>query len=113
MLKNAINYVFNSGVVHIMKNIIPITDLQRKAGQIVDTLKDTGESVIITQRGRPAAVLIAADHYARMEEDLARLDELELVEMVAHARDAIEKGETISHAEVSSRMRKSPKRRAR
>lgn len=94
-----------------MKRIIPITDLQRKAGQIVESLSD--QPVIITQRGRPAAVLIAASDYEQIEEDLERLDELELVEMVANAREAINKAQTISHADVSSRIRKSLKRRAR
>ena len=105
------DYVAKCSFNHVMKRIIPITDLQRKAGQIVDSLSD--QPVIITQRGRPAAVLIAASDYEQIEEDLERLDELELVEMVTHAREAINKAQTISHADVSSRIRKSLKRRAR
>lgn len=65
-----------------MKEIIPITDLQRQAGQIVSGLADSGEPVFITQHGRPAAVMISAAHYAQIEEDLQRLDELGLLELV-------------------------------
>jgi prevent-host-death family protein len=102
-----------------MKKIIPITDLQRQAGQIVGGVVTSDEPVIITQRGRPAAVLLSARRYSQLEEDLERLDELELVEAVTLARDAISKGQTTSHAQVKARLEKrhnvaSPrKRRAR
>jgi prevent-host-death family protein len=89
-----------------MKKIIPITDLQRQAGQIVGGVVSTDEPVIITQRGRPAAVLLSARRYSQLEEDLERLDELELVEAVARARDAISKGQTLSHAKVKARIEK-------
>ncbi|SRR5712692_3264664 len=100
-----------------MKKIIPITDLQRQAGQIVGGVVSSDEPVIITQRGRPAAVLISARHYSQLEEDLERLDELELVEAVARARDAISKGQTISHSQVKARIEKrhkaaSPRKRS-
>ena len=102
-----------------MKKIIPITDLQRQAGQIVGGVVASDEPVIITQRGRPAAVLLSARRYSQLEQDLERLDELELVEAVARAREAISKAQTISHAQVKARIEKrhnvaSPrKRRAR
>jgi prevent-host-death family protein len=102
-----------------MKKIIPITDLQRQAGQIVGSVLSSDEPVIITLRGRPAAVLLSARRYSQLEEDLERLDELELVEAVARARDAISTGQTISHRQVKARIEErhsvaSPrKRRAR
>jgi prevent-host-death family protein len=90
-----------------MKRIVPITDLQRQAGQIISELAHSEEPVIITQRGRTAAVIVSATRYAQLEEDLERLDELELNEMVENSRVALAAGETISHAEVKRRMAKS------
>jgi prevent-host-death family protein len=89
-----------------MKKIIPITDLQRHAGQIVGGVVTSDEPVIITQRGRPAAVLVSAKRYSQIEEDLERLDELEMVEAVSRAREAISRGETISHSQVKARLTK-------
>ncbi|MGH9764555.1 MAG: type II toxin-antitoxin system Phd/YefM family antitoxin [Blastocatellia bacterium] len=89
-----------------MRRIIPITDLQRKPGEIVSSLAESEEPIIITQRGRPSAVLLAVDRYEQMEEDMARLDQLELEEMVANARKAISAGETISHSEVKKKLAK-------
>jgi prevent-host-death family protein len=87
-----------------MKKIIPVTDLQRQAGQILSSLSDSDEPVIVTQRGRVAAVLISAGRYSQIEDDLQRLDDLELAEMVKRAREAREAGETISHENVKKRI---------
>ncbi len=87
-----------------MKKIIPITDLQRQAGQIVSGFDDATEPVIITQRGRAAAVLMPVARYQQMEEDLARLDDLELREMLATAELQIAAGQTISHRKVKARI---------
>ena len=50
-----------------MKRIIPVTDLQRQAGQVLNSLSDSDEPVIVTQRGRASAVLISAERYTRIE----------------------------------------------
>lgn len=88
----------------IMKNIVPISDLQRQARQIISELKDSDEPVIITQRGRAAAVIISAEAYVSIEEDLKRLDKLELIHLVRERREAIKRGDTISHEEVKRRL---------
>ena len=87
-----------------MKKIIPITDLQRQAGQIVSGFEESAEPVIITHRGRAAAVLIPVAQYEQIEEDLARLDELELREMLTQAEARIAAGQTMPHKKVKERM---------
>jgi prevent-host-death family protein len=87
-----------------MKKIIPITDLQRQAGQVVGSLTDSDEPVVVTQRGRAAAVIVSIERYQQIEEDLERLDELELAEMVERGRVAKKAGEVLSHAEVKRRL---------
>lgn len=56
-----------------MDKIIPISDLQTKAKQYVEQVKKTNEPVIITQRGRAAAVLV---NYESYEGHMATLDEM-------------------------------------
>lgn len=105
-----------------MRKIIPITDLQRQAGQVVGSLTASAEPVVVTQRGRPAAVIVSVERYQQIEEDLERLDELELSEMVERGRAAKRAGEVLSHDEVKRRLgaedapvarRATTKRRAR
>ena len=56
-----------------MDKIIPISDLQSKAKKYVDQVRDTDQAVVITQRGRAAAVLVSFDSY---EGFLATRDEM-------------------------------------
>ena len=56
-----------------MEKIIPISDLQSKAKKYVDQVKETDQPVVITQRGRAAAVLVSFESY---EGFLATRDEM-------------------------------------
>lgn len=46
-----------------MEKIIPISLLQTSAKKYVDLVRDTDEPVVITQRGRPAAVLVSYEEF--------------------------------------------------
>lgn len=87
-----------------MKNIIPITDLQRQAGQIIGSLSESEEPIVVTHRGRVSAVLISAERYSEIEDDLKRLDELELLEMVEKSNQDIKNNNTLSQDEVKKRL---------
>lgn len=87
-----------------MKNIIPITDLQRQAGQIIGSLAEFDEPIVVTQRGRASAVLMTAERYAEIEFDLERLDELELLEIIELSKQDIAEGSVLSHEEVKKRL---------
>ncbi len=89
-----------------MKKIIPITDLQRQASQIVGGFGQSDEPVIITQRGRAAAVLLPVGKYAQIEEDLARLDELEMLALTQQGLDDFAHGRTLTSREAGSRLEK-------
>lgn len=87
-----------------MKKIIPITDLQWQAEQIVSGFDEAAEPVIITQRDHAVAVLIPVARYEQMEEDLARLNDLELRDMLVTSELQIAAGQTISHQKVKERI---------
>lgn len=56
-----------------MDKIIPISEFQVRAKKWVDQVRDTDQPVVITQRGKPAAVLVSCDEYEGMK---ATLDEM-------------------------------------
>ena len=87
-----------------MRKIIPITDLQRQAGQLVNEANESGEPFIVTQRGRAAAVLMSVRQYEQIETDLAHLDELELSQLTQNGLDDFAAGRTLSHADVKERL---------
>lgn len=46
-----------------MDKIIPISEFQTRAKKWVDQVRETDSPVIITQRGKPAAVLMSCDDF--------------------------------------------------
>jgi len=87
-----------------MKNIVPVSDLQKQAASILNEVRTSNEPVIITQRGRAAAVLVSAERYAKIEEDLALLDELELHREIELAKKEFAEGNSISLEEAKRRL---------
>lgn len=66
--------------------IVPITDLRQDATAIVDRATTTGEPIVITQRGRPAAVMVSMESYEHTQH------ELELLRLLARGEKEIEAG---------------------
>ena len=87
-----------------MKNIIPVSDLQRQAAQVLLDVNKSSEPIIITQRGRASAVLISAKRYEEIEKDLEAFDDLELEYLIAIGEKAIAEGDIITHEEVKRRI---------
>lgn len=52
-----------------MPNIVPISDLRQGAAALLNKVKGSREPVVVTQRGRAAAVLLSIDEYERRERD--------------------------------------------
>jgi len=50
-------------------NIIPVSDLRQDAAKILKQLKDSNEPLIITQRGRAAAVMQSVESFEQSEHD--------------------------------------------
>ena len=67
-------------------NIIPITDLRQDATTIVKRVATSNEPLIITQRGRAAAVMVSMEAYEHSQH------ELELLRLLARGEKEIEAG---------------------
>ena len=55
--------------------IVPISDLREDAANILDRMRKSHEPVVITQRGRAAAVMVSVEEYERSthEREILRL----------------------------------------
>jgi prevent-host-death family protein len=67
-------------------NIIPITDLRQDATAIVKRVAASREPLVITQRGRAAAVMVSMEAYEHSQV------ELELLRLLARGEKEIEAG---------------------
>ena len=50
-------------------NILPVSDLRQDAAKILKRLRENNKPIIITQRGRAAAVIIGVEAYEKSEHD--------------------------------------------
>ena len=77
-----------------MPNIVPISDLRQGAAALLKKVKDSREPIVVTQRGRAAAVLLSVEEYERREQDKEILKmlvqgEKEIAAGVGHNLDEI------------------------
>jgi len=49
--------------------IVPITDLRQDSSAVLKRVRSSREPIIITQRGRAAAVLLSVEEYERTENE--------------------------------------------
>ena len=88
----------------LSSRIKPISYLKAHAAEIVRTLGDRGEPLIITQNGEAKVVMQDIDSYEQMQETVA------LLKILALGNRQIEAGQVQPAADVIARLRK---RRAR
>ena len=77
-----------------------VTNLKRKATEILAGLADDQEPVLITQHGRPAAYLLDVSLFERMEERIT------LLRGIARGERAITEGRVVGHKEAKKRMKR-------
>ena len=83
----------------LSERIKPISYLKAHAAEIIRTLGDRPEPLIITQNGEAKAVVQDIDSYERMQETLA------LLKMLALGDRQIEAGQVQPAADVFARLR--------
>ena len=83
----------------LSSQIKPISYLKSHAAEIVRTLGDQGEPLIITQNGEAKAVLQGIDSYEQMQETVA------LLKILALGTSEIEAGQVQPATEVVARLR--------
>jgi prevent-host-death family protein len=69
-----------------MPDIIPVTDLRQDAAAALKRVRTTKQPLIITQRGRAAAVMISVEAYERAEH------EREILRLLARGEREIRRG---------------------
>jgi prevent-host-death family protein len=92
-----------------MSKTVPVRQLRNELSQVIDRVADMREHVIVTRRGRPAAVLVPVDEYEALEETAEILSDPETLSAIEEGREEAERGETVTLAQV----RRDLERRAR
>lgn len=87
-------------LMKIFKDVVPLTDLRQNSTRIVSRVRNRQRPILITRRGRSAAILEDVKQYER------RLKRLELLEAVVRGLRASQTGDLLDNAGVMRRLRK-------
>ncbi|BDU74016.1 type II toxin-antitoxin system Phd/YefM family antitoxin [Mesoterricola silvestris] len=84
----------------MLPKLVPVTDIKRKATEIIEALQQAQEPLLITEHGREAAILMDVATYRMQERKIA------LLEGIINGQRALAEGRTLSHEDVMARTRK-------
>jgi antitoxin YefM len=87
--------------VKLDTDIKPVSEFRAKAADLIERVRNTRRPLVLTQRGRSAAVVLAVDEYEQL------LEEIETLRDLRKAEDQINRGQTVSnqHAKIKLRRR--------
>ena len=77
-----------------------VTTLKRHATRVLSELRESGEPVLITEHGKPAAYLVDVESYEILQRRMA------ILEGVARGERAILENRTFSQADAKEKMKK-------
>ena len=84
--------------IRIDQDIKPMSEVRKGMAAFIKQIHETKRPLVITQRGKSAAVLIDAQEYEAMRE------KMELLSDVQTALRQLEKGEGIRHDDARDRL---------
>jgi len=84
--------------VDYSKGVEPVTVLKSRSAELISVARETGRPIVITQNGRPTAVLQDVESFRRQREALA------LLKMLARGDGELRDGKGIDHERVMDRF---------
>jgi prevent-host-death family protein len=83
---------------HLAQDIIPVSEFRRKTASYLQEIRSRGRTVVLTQDGRSAAVVMSPETFEQMEY------ERELLAAIARGEKEIKEGRGIPHKDVFRRL---------
>ncbi len=69
-----------------MAKTLPLSEVKTRLPELVAGVEEREEEVVVTKNGRPAAVLVNVQEYARLKETLDVLSDPDLMQQIAESR---------------------------
>jgi len=83
-----------------MMRLVPVTEVKRRATEVIASLKKTHGAVMVTDHGREAAVMVGVDTWNSLQRRLQILD------LVAKGVSDLRAGRVISQEDAKVRLAK-------
>jgi prevent-host-death family protein len=92
---------------------LPLSEVKAKLSELVDQVESRDERVVITRKGRPAAVLVSHDELESWQETLEITSDRALMTEIRRGIRQMERGQTVGYEEVFGQRLPGKKRSAR
>jgi prevent-host-death family protein len=94
--------------LQIAKDIVPLAEFKAKSASWLERVRESGQPVIITQNGKPAAVMISPEEYDRFQQQNREFvrSEIRLGENAIAEGRVYTTNEVKSHLELRRKIRK-------
>jgi len=97
-----------------MARILPISEVKARLPELVTGVEDREEEVVVTRRGKPAAVLVNHAEYERLKETIDVLSDPDLMKQIRLSQRFFARGRRgLSFEDVFGERLVPPKRRVR
>lgn len=84
----------------IKKKFIGTDDLRKRLTEILDKLPEEGGEIIVTQHGKPQAILLDLESYLDLFEALEDLQRPGFIESIHEAAREVESGKGLTHEQL-------------
>src|SRR6187397_2139397 len=83
---------------------VPVREFRSRLSSLLDDVSDRRDHVLVTRNGTPAAALVPIDEYEALEETAEILSDPDALSALEAGLAEIERGETITLAELRSEL---------
>ena len=87
----------------VMSETLPLSDVKARLSEIVDHVQSEHERVIVTRRGRPAAVIISPEDLDALEDTLDMLSTPGVLDELRQGERDLAEGRYVTAAELRAR----------
>ena len=96
-----------------MARTLPISEVKARLPELVTGVQEREEEIVVTRKGKPAAVLVSYGGYERLKDTIDVLSDADLMRQIRRSRRFYEKGgRGLSLEQVFGEPSGQPKRRA-
>ena len=94
-----------------MSKTLTLSEAKARLSELVATVEQTEEELVITRNGRPAAVLTSAEEFESLQETRDIQRNSALMQEIKQGLTQLEKGQSFSFADVFGESLPSPKKK--
>lgn len=90
----------------VMSETLPLSYVKAHLSEIADRVESQHDRVVVTRKGRPAAVLLSPDDLESLEETLAVLSDPALMRQIREGEAAVEAGDTATLEDLQADLKR-------